>query len=203
MLAKRKVKLLGVALLSTILIVNGLFTWRALYEIGERQIAFEDAILTYLSSKETPVSLALDPKVHITMRHYRDGVLIGESYHAGVLTTAGQDWIEDQIGDSPSTTPAQYIGLSNSTDSPSSAWTVIPDEITTGNMSRAQGAYASTGVGTWNVTYVFNPTESNSSRLVGIYYAASGAGLLFSDTIAAVDFLATDTLEIEASHSVT
>lgn len=179
MFNKKNVKLYVISSMVLVLLINGLLT----------QII-------------TTNDQYLDIEVHVTMRHYRDGILISTSHHAGVLTTAGQDWIEDQLGDSPSTDPAKWIGLSNSTDSPNAGWTEIPDEITTGNMSRSAATYTSTGVGTWNQTFVFNPSEANSTRLVGIYYTASGAGLLFSDTISPVDYLAVDTLEIEASLSV-
>lgn len=142
-------------------------------------------------------------EIHVEMYHYRNGVLIGHSHHAGVLTTLGKNWIEDQLGDSPSADPAKWIGLSNSTDSPSAAWTEIPAEITTGNMGRAAGTYASTGDGAWNITNSFSPSEGNSTRLVGFYYAAAGATLLWSDTINVVNYENGDTVEIVGTHSVT
>jgi len=130
------------------------------------------------------------------MRHFRDGVLIGYSHHAGVLTNGGKDWIEDQLGDSPSTDPAKWIGLSNSTDTPLATWTSIPAEITTGNMGRAAGTYANVGTGQWNITKSFSPSESNSTQLTGLYWAASGAYLLAADTITLTNYQNGDTVSI-------
>jgi len=106
------------------------------------------------------------------------GNLVDYSYHAGTLTTIGKNWIEDQLGDSPSTDPAKWIACSNTTDSASAAWTQLPDEITTDGLARAAGTYASTGDGTWNQTKTFSVSGTNSTVCYGLHYAASGDGNL-------------------------
>lgn len=140
----------------------------------------------------------LSLELHVTMRHYRYGVQIGYSYHAGVLTTAGLNWIGGQLGGSPSTDSAKWIALSNDPSAPSSAWTEIPGEITTGGMGRSVGVYDPTpGDGVWEIEFVFSPTETASCQLTGLYYTSSGAGLLASDLINLINYQAdTDTVTI-------
>jgi len=104
----------------------------------------------------------------------RYGNLVSRTYHAGTLTTIGKNWIEDQLGDSPSTDPAKWIACSNTTDSASAAWTQLPNEITTDGLARAAGTYASTGDGTWNETKTFSVTGTNSTVCYGLHYASSG-----------------------------
>ena len=168
--------------------------------MNRRQEIYEDAfeaLLIKINEEKHPDMLVLGIEIHCTMRHFRNGVLIGYSRHAGTLTTLGKNYIEDQISDSPSATMiGDDIGLSNSTDSPSAAWTSLPDEITTGDMGRADGTYANVGDGQWNVTKSFSPSESNSTRLVGLYYNLTGNYLLASDTITVVNYQSGDTVEI-------
>lgn len=113
-------------------------------------------------------------ELHCEVVHMRNGVLVHYSYHTGTLTTIGKNWIEDQLGDSPSTDPAKWIACSNTTDSASAAWTELPDEITTDGLARAAGTYASTGDGTWNETNTFSVTGTNSTVAYGLHYASSG-----------------------------
>jgi len=115
---------------------------------------------------------------HCEVVQMRNGVLVSRTYHAGTLTTIGKNWIEDQLGDSPSTDPAKWIACSNTTDSASAGWTELPSEITTDGLSRAAGTYASTGDGTWNQTKTFSVTGTNSTVCYGLHYAASGDGNL-------------------------
>ena len=137
------------------------------------------------------------PEVHVTMRHYRYGVLIDYSHHAGVVTTAGLNWIAGQLGGTPSTDPAKWIGLSNDPSAPNAGWTEIPGEITTGGMGRALGVYTPTGDGVWEIEFVYSPTETASCQLTGLYYTSSGVGLLASDLINLINYQAdTDTVTI-------
>lgn len=141
-------------------------------------------------------------EIHVSMWHYRDGVLLEYSHHAGVLTTIGADWIEDQLGDSPATDPAKWIALSNDAGSPSAAWTVIPTEITTNGMGRAAGTYANVGTGQWNITKSFSPTGSGSCQLTGLYWASTGSYLLCADTFTQINYESGDTVQIQWTISV-
>ena len=138
-------------------------------------------------------------EIHVSMWHWRDGVLLDYSHHAGVLTTLGANFIEDQLGDSPATDPAKWIAVSNDAGAPSSAWTAIPNEITTGGMGRAEGTYQSTGDGECTITKSFSPSASGSCQLTGLYWAVSGDFLLCADTFTQVNYEDGDTVEIEWS----
>jgi len=142
-------------------------------------------------------------EIHVDMWHYRDGVLIDHSHHEGVLTTLGQNWIENQMGNAPDTDPAKWIAVSNDATAPSAAWIVIPAEITTNGLARAPGTYASTGDGAWTITKSFSVTGTQSSQLTGLYWAVTGDFLLCADTYNVVNAEDGDTLEIEWSLSVT
>ena len=142
-------------------------------------------------------------EIHVSMWHYREGKLLDYSHHAGVLTTLGANWIEDQMGDSPSTDPAKWIAVSNDATAPVDTWEVIPVEITTNGLTRASGTYASTGDGAWTITKSFSVTGTQSCQLTGLYWAVTGDFLLCADTFTQVNAEDGDTLEIEWSLSVT
>lgn len=125
------------------------------------------------------------------------------SHHPATITTIGKNWIEDQLGDTPSTQPANYISVSSSTSSPSSAWTQIPSEIATNGLSRALGTYASTGDGTWTITKEFTASGTiTDAQLTGLQYGTSGDNnLLASDTFTPTSLAANDKLTIIWSNS--
>lgn len=152
-------------------------------------------LISYVGAVLTPKP-DVGLEVHVEMRHYRNGKLIDYSHHPGVLTTLGANWIEDQLGDSPSTDPAKWIAVSNDGTAPSAAWVVIPAEITTGGMGRAAGTYVNDGDGEWNITITYNPTESGSCQLTGLYWAVSGDFLLCADTFTQINYQNGDTVEI-------
>ena len=157
-------------------------------------------------SIQTPVpqyGMDFGVEIHVDMYHYRDGVLLDHSHHAGTLTTLGQNWIEDQLGDSPGTDPAKWIGLSNDAGAPSAAWVVLPSEITTNGLTRALGTYVDDGDGAWNITKTFSVTGTQSCQLTGLYWALSGDFLLCADTFTQVNAEDGDSLEIVWSLSVT
>lgn len=185
--------------------------WGVMYSLHQDQVAILEKQNEIIASQNELINVlktafhenlgigsTLQPQieVHVFMEHWRDGVLLASSHHAGTLTNIGKDWIEDQLGDSPSTDPAKWIGLSNSSDSPSASWETIPDEITTGNMGRAAGTYANVDMGQWNITKSFSPSETNSTQLTGLYYAASGDYLLAADTITLTNYQSGDTVGI-------
>ena len=126
------------------------------------------------------------------------------SHHAGVLTTIGANWIEDQLGDSPSTDPAKWVSVSTSSSSPSAAWTQIPTEIASGGLTRAAGTYASTGDGAWTITVTFTSTTDHTDvQLTGLQWASSGDNnLLASDVFTPVTLGNGDQLTVEWSDSV-
>ncbi|MHA1829056.1 MAG: hypothetical protein ACTSX6_10475 [Candidatus Heimdallarchaeaceae archaeon] len=186
-----------------------LVTWSNLdYIIRQQELIIkqQELIISLLEQKLESKGLGLTIEIHCTMYHYRNGKLIAYSHHAAVLTNIGKDFIEGKLGDSSfgnNTKFAVYISLSNSTQTPSATWTVLPGEITTGGMSRAAGTYQSTGTGQWNITHTFSPTESNSTRLVGLHWDSSGDGnLLAADTITAINYQSGDSVQITWSISV-
>lgn len=124
--------------------------------------------------------------IHVTVYVQRigDEEPVYWDHHAGTLTVIGKNWIEDQLGDSPSTDPAKWISLSSSTASPLDSWTQIPSEITTGGLERAVGTYASTGDGVWTLTYQWTASAThNDVQLTGLQYGDTGDGnLLGADT---------------------
>lgn len=160
-------------------------------------LVISNSVRIYTIEKEETIYLdALRFEFHCIWKHYRGGKLIMEYHHPATLTTLGMNWIEDQLGDSPSTDPAKWIGNSNSTDSPSAAWEVLPDEITTDGLERKAGTYANVGDGQWNITAVFSVTGTNSTQLAGLYYAASGDYLLAADQMLIANMNSGDTLTV-------
>lgn len=46
----------------------------------------------------TDYGLSMGLEIHVDMYHWRDGVLLSHSHHAGVLTNLGANWTKDQMG---------------------------------------------------------------------------------------------------------
>jgi len=135
-----------------------------------------------------------------------NGVVLATGDHAGVLTTIGLNWIEDQLGDSPSTTPAISISLSNDGGSPALGWTQLPSEIASNGLTRADGTYASTGDGVWTVDKTFTFTGTQSAQLVGLHWVAtpsSDNNLLCADQMLAVSGGNGDTLDATWTITIT
>jgi len=219
-LTSKKLKAVAIA---TILLFYTFTTWGLMASIIENQgqivfqqnslielqldlIDLQEKILANINSVAVEdangQSVPLDVEVHLEMWHYdQDGKLLEHSRHAGVLTTTGKNWIEGVLGDADGD-QGDYIGCSNSTDAPSSAWTELPDEITTGGMSRAIGTYADDGDGQWNITKSFSPTETNSTQLVGLYSTAATASLIASDTITLINYGSGDTVQLRWTITV-
>jgi len=138
-------------------------------------------------------------EIHVFVEHWRNGELLSYDHHAGVLTTIGQDFIEQQISGSASTTVAIYISCSNDATSPQSSWTQLIAEINANGLARATGTYASTGIGTWNVTYTFSVTGTQSVQLYGLQWSAtpvSDNNLLCADTSSQKNCGSGDTLKV-------
>lgn len=129
------------------------------------------------------------------------------SRHAGVLTTIGKNWLEDQIGDSPSTTPATYISLSVNTATPLNTWTIITGELNAGGMGRKLGAYASTGDGTWTILKQFTANATTTAlQLTGLNWSATACAdntLLCADTFTPVTLASGDKVTVTWSLQVT
>ncbi len=110
-----------------------------------------------------------EAEVHLWIEHRRNGKLLSSEYGAGVLTTFGKNWIEQQLsGTINSTQHALYCADSDDSTPPLDSWTVLPGEITTNGLDRQDGAYASTGDGTWNVTVTKSVTGTQSTQLWGL-----------------------------------
>ncbi len=127
------------------------------------------------------------------------------SRHAGVVTTIGLNWIEDQMGDSPSTDAAEWISLSTSASAPSAAWTQIPSEIASNGLERAASSYASTGNGQWTQSHQFTASGTHTSvQLTGLQYANTGDNnLLCSDTFTPVTLSSGDKITVTWTVTVT
>ena len=161
------------------------------------------ALSVYNIQLQTPKDgMNFGVEIHVDMYHYRDGLLVDHSHHPGVLTTLGQNFIEDQLGDSPATDSAKWIGLSNDATGPSAAWVVLPAEIAANGLGRAVGTYVDDGDGSWNITKTFSVTGTQSCQLTGLYWAVSGSFLLCADTFTLVNAEDGDSLEIVWSLSV-
>jgi len=126
------------------------------------------------------------------------------SRHAGVLTTIGLNYIEDQLGDSAGA-EADYISLTTSASAPTNAWTIIPSEIVSGTgLDRAQGTYASTGNGVWTITKQFTASGTHTAvQCAGFNWASSGDNnLLCADTFTSTTLISGDKLTVIGTFTV-
>lgn len=135
---------------------------------------------------------------------FANGTHLDLGTHAGVLTTIGKNWIEDQLGDSPSTDPAKWISLSTNTSTPLASWTQIPTEIATGGLERASSTYTSTGDGVWTISHQFTASATHTAvQLCGFQYAVSGDGnLMWADTFTPVTLNSGDKLTVTGTTQI-
>jgi len=128
---------------------------------------------------------AVDPNGNI--KYYPD-VLILESKN--LTTNAGLDAAKDRLFN-PSTTQtiARYIALSSSTHTPDTLDTTLDEEIVSGGLERAAGAYNVTGcdIGEAIIENTFTATATHENvRLMALFDASSSGDLYFEATIALV-----------------
>jgi len=142
----------------------------------------------------------------VTVDAYRYDAVTGTYIHfyhdesSNLITTLGLNWLEDQLGDSPTTDPAKWISLSLDATSPVVGWTQIIGEIAAGGLTRTAGGYASTGDGVWTISNTFTATATHTDvQLTGLQYASSGDNNLF----AANTFTTPVTLAADDSLTIT
>ena len=155
-------------------------------------------------SNEAANTFTLQGWVTVDAYHYDEatGTYV-HFYHdesSNVITTIGLNWIEDQLGDSPSTDPAKWISLSNDGSS-SDAWTKLPTELDdTNGMGRAVGAYASTDDGVWTILKTFTATGAVTVQTTGLQWVVT---LQSDDNLMAANDFTSVTLATDDSLTVT
>jgi hypothetical protein len=107
----------------------------------------------------------------------REGQVIANITSHNVITTLGSDYLKTQLASTKNTTAlVVYLGLSNDNSSytPAATNTSLNNEITTGNMSRVAGTYASLGTGQWKISYTWtsSATFGNISQ-GGLFWSSS------------------------------
>jgi len=213
-----KGKALKIIAVSVLLIAStfGLLgTWGMLASVvdGQTQIveqqnalleAIQKMVQIYYFGEGHDDTTQVNLEIHGEIWHWdSSGNLIEYAHHPATLTTIGLNWLEDQIGDSPATAPANYIACSDDAGSPSSAWTELPNEIVTNGLTRNTGDYANVGDGSWNMTESFSVTGTQSLQLVGLHWGAGASTLLCSDEITQINAQNGDTVQIRFSITVT
>jgi len=118
-----------------------------------------------------------------------------------LLTNNGLTYIKQQLGNVAvsNSSVGRYISLSETSDEPTASWVVLPDEISTSGLARAEGTYTSTGTGTWTIVKTFTSEDTFTVKVTGLHHASSGSGNL----IAVVQFTTPVTLADGDSLQVT
>jgi len=211
----KALKIFAVSILLLASAFGVLGTWGMLASVvdGQEQIveqqntlleAIQKMVQIYYFGEGHDDTTQVNVEVHGEIWHYNSaGELVLYAHHPATLTTIGLDWIEDQLGDSPATAPADYIACSNDGTAPSSAWTELPNEIVANGLTRSQGTYANVGTGSWNITESFSVTGAQSLQLVGLHSGSGASTLLCSDQITQINAQNGDTVQIRFSITVT
>jgi hypothetical protein len=153
-------------------------------------------------SPETATRLSIHGHVVVEAYHYDEETgtydLFYRDESSNLMVNIGFDWVEDQLGDSPSTDPAKWISLSTDATAPAAGWTQIPSEIAAGGLERAVGTYTDTGTGAWEIEATFTASATHTNvQLTGLQYAASGDNnLMAANTFTAVTLNSGDALTI-------
>jgi len=115
----------------------------------------------------------------VTVDAYRYDAATGTYVHfyhdegSNLITTIGLQWIEDQLGDSPSDNASKWISLSMNATDPVAGWTGILEEITADGLGRAIGIYSGGAIsGNWTITKTFNAGATFTDvQLTGLQWA--------------------------------
>lgn len=162
---------------------------------------FADITAEYTETESTQ-DVVFD--VHLRAWHRdSEGNLLMFHEGAGVLTNIGKDYIEQQLGGTPNATEiGKYVSLTDNATAPDATCVNLVTEISGNNMSRAAGTYASTGVGTWTVTYIFTASGTQAVKVAGLNWDDDGVNhLLCSDDITDATLEDDDTLTLQWSMS--
>jgi hypothetical protein len=110
-------------------------------------------------------------------------------------TTAGRDWQANLMGN-PSNNgtgvyaAAAWIGVTADATIPTAADTVLPGEIVSGTLVRAQGAYGhTTGAASYTVSKLFVSDQSITIPKIGIFNSATGGAPFIETMLSAVAVL--------------
>lgn len=121
-------------------------------------------------------------------------LLLGLFYRASMAllkTNAGNDFIAQQLGGTPSATAiAKYTAITANTTAPAATDTTLTGEITTagGGLIRKAGTYAhTTGAASYTITTVYTANGSDALPVTigkrGTFDAASGGNLVFETLV--------------------
>ena len=175
-------------------------------QISMQLQAYEDYFAD-ITAEYTETASTQDVVIDIHLRswvHDKDGNLKAFHEGAGVLTNIGKDHIEKQLSGTVNASEiAKYISLTANATAPDATCVNLKPEIAANNMSRAAGTYASTGVGTWTVTYIFTASGTQAVTVAGLNWDDDGVNhLLCTDDITDATLEDDDTLTLEWSLSV-
>ena len=115
-----------------------------------------------------------------------------------LLTSAGRDWIHNQLYTAGTTDEALYIAVSSDTGGVSSAHTSLAGEIVTNGLERAAGTPSHTaGTPTTTITKTFIAGGSFTAvQLTGLLTASSGGTLVHENTFSSVNLGLNDQLTV-------
>jgi hypothetical protein len=138
---------------------------------------------------------------YVTVSVLRDGQEIYHHEDHNLITTAGQDFIRQQIGETSSgnigTNGANYIALSSNTATPAASDTTLTGEITTGGLARAQGTYAEVSTDQFTITKTFTASATHTSvQKAGLFTASSSGTMMAENTFTSVSLASGDQLTI-------
>jgi hypothetical protein len=148
---------------------------------------------------ETDHCLNLNYSFHLLVEHYRNGVLLSSTYHPLTIVDQGLTQLK-LLAAQQNSSGLIYFSLSNDSSAVSTAWTILPNEITTDGLERANATYVNGAtLGTWNMTHTFTVTGLNATKLYGVNYnsgtslslcAAEQQGISNQKNLGATDTLA-------------
>lgn len=101
--------------------------------------------------------------------------------------------------------PANWVALSNDNTSPSSADTVLPGEVTSGALVRAQGSFAhTTGTNSYTITKTFTSDQSIVVSKIGVYnQGPTGGTLVFEDLLTSTaNLVSGDQITVSSTVSI-
>ncbi len=131
---------------------------------------------------------SVGPHGYVTVTVTRDGQEIYKHEDHNLITTAGLDFIREQIGALSGGTPApgangaNFIGLSSNTKAPAASDVCLSTtdggstsaEITAGGLARAQGTYTEVSTNQFQIARTFTATTTHTAvQKAGLFTAAA------------------------------
>jgi len=150
-------------------------------------------------------AFTVEYEFHCWIEHYdKDGNLLSITCHPMTMVNYGKNQTKELLGNE-TVLGFKYFCCSNDETAVDVTWTVLPSEIAANGLERHAATYLDTGLGTWNMTWTWTASGSQSACLYGVCSESTGSNLCLAEqqgSGARKNLVAGDTLKMTVQGTV-